>query len=1166
MINMNRLLTLTGLMAFCLVVAPVGAYAGVAGHVQFVSGNVQVTSAAGQIRQAEKGGPINEGDLVSSAQQSSVQIKMQDGGFIAVRPNTRLKIEQFRFSGQAEGGNDRSFFSLIKGGFRSITGLIGQVNKQNYRVTTPAATIGIRGTDYEAVYTEAAPVNLAAADMLMAVTDVPAPIIGGGFAAAIVNKGAIEMGTNKGTTLLQPGQGMVVSYGMNQLPVIKPLDVNLFPGAGKDKPSGQGGGKGGSGEKKQGDAKDGEGPQGEESSGENGKNGESDKTADNGQETTGDSTADGGTGAANEPVRETAVVDAAPPSTGGVPAAVTPTVDSGMTTTLPVVPVVQPLTLAVNGQTVNLATQTIAPTGGGAAVPINGTNPLYPAPNGFGYEVLGVDAAGMWFNPFAINLPATSYLLDTTNNLMEVLGQAKFVGGVAKDTYKSVDGSVYMGRWQGGTVADQFGAVFTMGGNSSQWVFAANPAVGYVQNLVGTTTYSLTAATHPTDALGNVGTLTSATLSADFTTQIVNISLGLSFSTADPVNISTQNKAFTVTTPNGILISGQEIWGIGAVACTGANCDSAAGYTANIWARFAGSAADKVAIPYDITGNISDQVQGVALVTAPTPPVVAPVVVAVAPYVQTEIAGAFVTSGQTYNYLVPYVDINTGLMQPVDINKALPNPSFIERYAGKDPGSYIINTLSGTTTAVEAGAPLANGIQFGRYNSTQATKVVVGNTYCCAPGTYVSPGPVYLHWITGPAVNLVYLPEVLLTTSTYTFAGGTVPTVATTATGAPAVSLSSASLTANFTQQLVAFNLTLSNGWSASTAGTPLEFSNWNNAKTGFRATNVARPGWGSLTLGGGALNADVVGQLTGTGLNGAVLSYVMSDSISTQITGVAAFTGTAQTAPNYRLAGLSVADLSPPAMAFPNGVYPAGGIVPVPVMLGGYNNASSVVMDGAGNLTGFRSDGAYANGAYNVSKGAATATGLGTDPVSGISWGRWDGASFAMTNVATGVPAGMSTGGSAHWIASPVLTGPVTLPVSGTFSYVLAGGTAPTDSLGGAGTLNSASLSANFTSGTVSVGLNVTTPNAGNLVASAANIPIQQKSFFNAATAGSIQGGGVPGSLTITCGAGCVGTPQGHLGGVFAGPGGIGAALLYGFSAGANNTVIVNGVAAFHR
>ena len=50
------------------------------------------------------------------------------------------------------GSEDRSFFSLLKGGFRTVTGLIGKLRREQYRIDTAVATIGIRGTDYGAHY------------------------------------------------------------------------------------------------------------------------------------------------------------------------------------------------------------------------------------------------------------------------------------------------------------------------------------------------------------------------------------------------------------------------------------------------------------------------------------------------------------------------------------------------------------------------------------------------------------------------------------------------------------------------------------------------------------------------------------------------------------------------------------------------------------------------------------------------------------------------------------------------------------------------------------------------------------------------------------------------------------------------------------------------------
>ncbi|HXU93661.1 MAG TPA: hypothetical protein VFP33_08395, partial [Gallionella sp.] len=186
------------------------------------------------------------------------------------------------------------------------------------------------------------------------------------------------------------------------------------------------------------------------------------------------------------------------------------------------------------------------------------------------------------------------------------------------------------------------------------------------------------------------------------------------------------------------------------------------------------------------------------------------------------------------------------------------------------------------------------------------------------------------------------------------------------------------------------------------------------------------------------------------------------------------------------------------------------------------------------------------------------------TDPVSGISWGRWVGGALTVTDRISNTTSTLANSNSSHWIAGPVMTGPVSLPVSGTYNYTWAGGTAPTDSLGNVGTLNSASLTANFTAQTVNIGVDVTTAGVGNLVASGMNIPIEQKSFFGAATANSLNGGTNVGSLTVTCTGGCGGAVvSGNVGGVFTGPGGIGAGMVYGFQKG---TVFVNGVTAFHR
>lgn len=118
------------------------------GTVQFSAGDVKIRDKAGIVRDAKKGDLLNEGDTVLTGNGASAQLKMSDGGILAVRPQTELRIDRYVFSGK-EDGTENAFMSLVKGGFRTITGVIGRTNKDNYRIGTLTATIGIRGTDHE---------------------------------------------------------------------------------------------------------------------------------------------------------------------------------------------------------------------------------------------------------------------------------------------------------------------------------------------------------------------------------------------------------------------------------------------------------------------------------------------------------------------------------------------------------------------------------------------------------------------------------------------------------------------------------------------------------------------------------------------------------------------------------------------------------------------------------------------------------------------------------------------------------------------------------------------------------------------------------------------------------------------------------------------------------
>ena len=135
------------LAATLLLCAPApAAFATDFGTVELVTGQVSVQLQDGRVIVPRVGDILIAGAELSTGRDGELQIETLDGGFIALRANTRLRVADYR----AEGDElDTQILSLVRGTFRSITGWIGRYNQDRYKVTTPTATIGVRGTDHE---------------------------------------------------------------------------------------------------------------------------------------------------------------------------------------------------------------------------------------------------------------------------------------------------------------------------------------------------------------------------------------------------------------------------------------------------------------------------------------------------------------------------------------------------------------------------------------------------------------------------------------------------------------------------------------------------------------------------------------------------------------------------------------------------------------------------------------------------------------------------------------------------------------------------------------------------------------------------------------------------------------------------------------------------------
>ncbi|MEI8298685.1 MAG: FecR domain-containing protein [Pseudomonadota bacterium] len=133
------------------------ALAAQAGKALFVAGTVTIETGN---RALHAGDPVNVGDTVVTGPASRAQLLMGDGARIALRAGSRFRVDAFELgagvrdpgSATVAAATGRSVSTLLKGGFHTTSGSIGKGDPAAYEVRVPIGTLGIRGTDYVAVF------------------------------------------------------------------------------------------------------------------------------------------------------------------------------------------------------------------------------------------------------------------------------------------------------------------------------------------------------------------------------------------------------------------------------------------------------------------------------------------------------------------------------------------------------------------------------------------------------------------------------------------------------------------------------------------------------------------------------------------------------------------------------------------------------------------------------------------------------------------------------------------------------------------------------------------------------------------------------------------------------------------------------------------------------
>ena len=526
-------LTTAGILALLLIAGPLSSAAQASvGRVLFKYGNVTVDSV--NARLLRQGATVDEGDVIVTGPKGYVQLLLDDGTKIAIRPNSSFEIEALEMPASATapavgaGITLKASFKLQKGGFRTLTGRIAQQNPSVYQVTTPAAIIGVRGTNYST--------RLCAGDCGSGDDGLYVGVSEGG--ATLTNSageldipknayGFAENFTTPPQRLLSPPVSLQEEGSIS----LEASDDDEESSDDGDSEEGDTDGESDSDEGKSDDSDSEDGGSDDEGSAEEGGSEENSNEEGSPDQSGADDGAD--SGASSDDGADQSGADDGGQVDGSAGAAYEEVASEfgGGTPPVPAAPATGTVTVNTTTAPEEPEREIVAEGAGGQVVDITDGQNVVTRTVGLALSVGGV-ASG-------INTDFDQVAFDEDNNLARFSdvdssdATVIYDVGSASITNTGFDptGSLRWGRWTAGTGtldSDTTTSDIDLTESSLHWVIAplsTNPD----RVITGSAEYLLVGNTDPTDDLGNRGVLGSASLFADFTNSIVesDVQLGI---------------------------------------------------------------------------------------------------------------------------------------------------------------------------------------------------------------------------------------------------------------------------------------------------------------------------------------------------------------------------------------------------------------------------------------------------------------------------------------------------------------------------------------------------------------------------------------------------------------------------------------------------------------
>ena len=109
-------------------------------------GDAQRIGASGQVTPLSLGTQLSEQDRIITGKDAMVILIFSDQARVALRPDSELLIRRYKVD--PSGAETELQLDLLRGTVRQISGRAAQKQPERYRLNTPIAAIGVRGTDF----------------------------------------------------------------------------------------------------------------------------------------------------------------------------------------------------------------------------------------------------------------------------------------------------------------------------------------------------------------------------------------------------------------------------------------------------------------------------------------------------------------------------------------------------------------------------------------------------------------------------------------------------------------------------------------------------------------------------------------------------------------------------------------------------------------------------------------------------------------------------------------------------------------------------------------------------------------------------------------------------------------------------------------------------------